>query len=153
MSTLRNLFVKFFAKIDNFLQTKGIDMNKDRFKFRVWDNAKNQYVDDSEVELLLNSDGGLLFGDWHSDTHFAEGDYIIEQCTGFSDKIGNLIHEGDIVYDSVYRNNFVVSWDDDRTGYDLSANNTNHIDYLSKSLIERHNLKVVGNIHEQKERP
>ena len=128
-------------------------MDKNRFKFRVWDNAKNQYVDDSEVELLLSVDGRLLFGDWHGDVHFAEDKYIIEQCTRLSDKIGNLIYEGDIVYDSVYRNNFVVLWDDDRTGYYLSSNNTNHIDYLSKSLIERHNIKIISNIHEQKERP
>ena len=112
----------------------------DRFKFRIWWKKENRYRVDTHIIPI-----GHL-------TDFANSDeYVVEQCTGLKDKNGNLIYEGDVVYDSVYENNFVVSWDNDRTGYILSANNTNHIDYLSKILIERHNLKIIGNIHEQAE--
>lgn len=121
-------------------------MNKDRFKFRMYDIHLKMYL----------SDGRYINGNQYMDSYFEDvydltDDKIVEQCTGLKDKNGNLIYEGDVVSDSLYKNNFVVSWDDDRTGYFLSANNTKHIDYLSKILIERHNLKIVGNIHEQAE--
>lgn len=125
-------------------------MENDKLRFRVWDDNNKKYIFNHD-EICITQSGLFAIYDRPLLTvlsPFAAG-IIIEQCTGLKDKNGKLIYEGDIVYDSVYENNFVVSWDNDRTGYILSANNTNHIDYLSKILIERHNLKIIGNIHEQ----
>ena len=121
-------------------------MNNDRFKFRVWDKYAHETPAEQIQFLCFN--GCLVDSDG---CHHSPDDYIFEQCTGLRDINGYLIYEGDVVYDKIYENAFIISWDDDRTGYILSAHNTNHIDYLSKLLINRHQLEIIGNIHEQKD--
>lgn len=116
-----------------------------RFRFRVFDKEKNNYVDDSEVELILHNDGVLLFGNWHEDIKVVEQDkFIVEQCTGLRDNIGHLIYEGDILrtYDEDW---VIVEWVDcgfkaliDDTYYDLD------------DIVDKY-TQVISNLHEQAE--
>lgn len=58
-------------------------MNRDRFKFRVWDIEFKKYYPASDFCIEDLQDSG--------------DEIIVEQCTGRKDKNGRLIFEGDVV--------------------------------------------------------
>ena len=115
-----------------------------RFRFRVFDKEKNNYVDDSEVELILHNDGVLLFGNWHEDIKVVEQDkYIIEQCAGVRDKNGKLVYEGDLL------GGLPVVWVNELNGFRVKINTIHGWDW--HYVNEFTNQEITGNIHEQAE--
>lgn len=139
----------------------------DRFKFRVWDNENNEYLDEAYPSSIY-SDGSLYAFEEKYDANSNEmvalleipnNCLIVEQCTGLRDKNGRLIHEGDICL--LYGSKYEIRWKDggfgmrdyppcaDTDGYIFSQTIpfTNRL-YLREDLKE---IEVVGTIHDNPE--
>jgi uncharacterized phage protein (TIGR01671 family) len=79
-------------------------MNTDRFKFRVWDENHERYVNafsDAYNRIwrwYIDPDGNLIGVDEENiDRQQDQNNFTIEQCTGLHDRNSKLIYEGDIV--------------------------------------------------------
>lgn len=118
----------------------------DRFKFRVWDTITNTYdykFPYNRIGMFYLAQNGHLFSDFGNTVapEIKQDRFIIEQCTGFPDKNGTLIYEGDLLQDNcgtIYE----VGWDDG--GY------WSILDYQSQEcefLRYPSNCKIIGNIH------
>lgn len=142
-------------------------MNNDRFKFRVWDNENNEYLDEAYPSSIY-SDGSLSAFEEKYDANSNEmvaleipnNRLIVEQCTGLEDENGKLIFEGDKVrmtefyfdgcgeseinfvgYVMWNKGEFVLSKNPEKPEYE---NETEIIPHISWG----HSFEIVGNIHE-----
>ena len=115
-------------------------MNKDRFKYRVWDKYTHETPAEQMQFLCFN--GCLVDSDG---CHHSPDDYIIEQCTGIKDKNGVLVYEGDVVeHDTggVYD----VIWCDTDCGWAIRHRYNRNIRTLN--CFDGDELKIISNIHD-----
>lgn len=117
-------------------------MNRDRFKFRVWDKIDDQYYPASAFCT--------------SDLADPDDSIVVEQCTGIRDKNGKLLYEGDIVSFQSRGLFFkgTVVWTQEEVpgeinlgGFGIRLPEDQEYEFMDYSR-DRDSLEVVGNVHE-----
>jgi len=115
---------------------------EDRFKFRVWDkiNKKMWYeITDAFLMQFSSTLNDALIKIYNHDK------LDLMQCTGFKDKNGTLIYEGDILYR-------------EGTAFDTSMTNYVFVNDITKSFqtgdhtlfnsLKANDREIIGNIYE-----
>lgn len=132
--------------LDKFIDECEVEM-QNRFKFRVWNKARQCFM--TEKEIFICGNGELVLIDealsrtWVKDNP----NYKVSFCTGLKDKNGKLIYEGDIVKfkTELFGKPKQIIWDE--CHYILKDT----FIILCDMKIKQFGLEVIGNIYENSE--
>lgn len=130
------------------------------FKFRVWDTRLKRYIDFGCFHGQLNYDDFLLTttGELFAVAPYEKEDFVIQQFTGFKDKKGREIYEGDVLRS---HSKFLVGFGqykdaehEGHTGFWLKSEKFNSEpfgfgEWYDEKISEKY--EVVGNIFENPE--
>lgn len=130
---------------------------QDRFKFRVWDIAKQKMFYPQRYTNFFNVNGTivevesyLIGNSAYRDKRISKefDDAILMQCVGLKDKNGKLIYESDILKIDEISRLVVVRFKG--ISFELFAEPTNLVGYHNDKYIPE-DCEIVGNIYENKE--
>lgn len=144
--------------------------------FRIW-NEESKCFENSD-NIAINCSGGLIRHNiWYDDSNggyvdeswneeLREG-YVVQQCTGLTDKHGKLIFEGDIICHNDREERLVIQWREEYAsfggiiylefdGFDENGKETwRSPDYDSYRDMDEFTLndcgEVIGNVFENQE--
>lgn len=125
-------------------------MNKNRFKFRVWDDYNKYYIENVCGFYKDNGSTTIISNKGHSTTVAFDSRYIIEQCTGLKDSTGKLIFEGDKILIPSYHDEPLIAIYDNG-GFWGHSFGYNHFCFAFSFGDVEDEIKIIGNIHETEE--
>ena len=121
---------------------------QDRFKFRAWNLEKGIMHYDVEDTYDGISNNAIQHSNFSA--VLEDNEYIVMQCTGFKDRNGKLIYEGDVVgFGSENEDIGIIEWDNDECRFIVDEKFNNSISDFSNWY--GNELEIIGNIYQNPE--
>ena len=140
----------------------------ERYIFRAWDKENKRMITDEQgaISLKVTNKGVLGLSAWHGEDLYSlrsSTRFQIMQCTGWRDKNGRLIFEGDVITSAFgyreKRNNFgiintpkiaVIGWNNLNAQFDIWIVNS-RVRMGFGDIQRKRDIEVIGNFYENPE--